>query len=191
MRSSHCMLRSDGLRVLAQRGFTLIELMVTISVLAILLGIAVPSFKDVLLGSTLTSHANNLIAAINLARGEALKRNVSVTLCASSDGSTCAGSGGWEQGWIIKCKTTDHLSCDASGPDWIVVQRQQAAAAGLKITEASASRVVTFDPNGVGATPVTLTVCRATPSAGSQERVISVTATGRSYVSKTANGVCS
>lgn len=191
MRSSQKLFRPGRRHAPMQLGFTLIELMVAIAVLAILLGIAVPSFKDALLGSTLTSQANNLVAAINLARTEAIKRNVRVTLCASSDGLACASSGGWEQGWIVKCQTTDHLSCDANGPDWIVVHRQQATSSGLKISESSDQRTVTFDPTGIGATAATFTVCRTTPNVGSQERVVSVTATGRAYVSKTATGSCS
>ena len=80
------------------RGFTLIELVVTLTVAAILLAIAVPSFYDATLGSKLASYANNFVASVSLARSEAIKRNAAVTLCASSDGASCA-SGGWEQGF--------------------------------------------------------------------------------------------
>lgn len=179
-----------GLQAFSQRGITLIELMVTIAVMAILLGIAVPSFNDALLGSKLGSHANNLVATINMARSEAIKRNVPVTLCASADGASCATSGGWEQGWVVRCRTSDNLTCNAGGANWIVLHRQQAASSGLKITETSSILTMTFAPTGVGATPVTLTVCRAAPSAGSQERVVRVSGTGRAHVSKTTAGVC-
>lgn len=172
-----------------QGGFTLIELMVTIAVLAILLGIAAPSFNDVSLSSKLSSHANNLIASINMARSEAIKRNVRVTLCASADGTDCATSGGWEQGWVVKYDASNN-SCNASSPDWKVIHRQQAASSGLKISETNSVRSLCFDPTGVGATAATLTLCRATPSVGSQERVVSVTATGRASVRKTTAGAC-
>ena len=46
--------------------------------------------------------ANDLLASVQLARSEAIKRNVAVTLCASADGTTCAGGGGWEQGWVVR-----------------------------------------------------------------------------------------
>jgi type IV fimbrial biogenesis protein FimT len=159
---------------LAQRGFTLIELMVTISVMAILLMIAVPSFNDATLGSKLGSYANNLVAGAHLARSEAIKRNAAVTLCVSSDGTDCA-TGDWEQGWIVRAT------------DGTVIQRQQALPAGLKITGSENSLV--FAPSGVGATLATFTVCRATPE-GAQKRVVEISATGRPGVKKTTAGTC-
>lgn len=159
------------------RGFTLIELMIAIAVLAILLAIAVPSFSEVILGGKLRSAANDLVASVYLARGEAIKRNAVVNLCASSNGTSCAGT--WEQGWIV-------LAADNT-----VIQHQQALSSGLKMTEAGGVVSIGFQPTGVGATPATLTVCRATPTAGSQERVISISATGRTSVTKTTTGSCS
>jgi type IV fimbrial biogenesis protein FimT len=161
------------------RGFTLIELMVTLAVMAILLMIAVPSFQDATLSSKLSSYANSLVSSAHLARGEAIKRNSPVTLCvATSDTSTDCGTGGWEQGWIVR--TTDGT----------VVQRQQALPAGLKITGGSDSLV--FQPSGVGATSADFTVCRATPTVGTQERVVSISATGRPSVKKpTTVSTCS
>lgn len=173
-----------------ERGFTLIEMMVALAVMAILLSIAVPSFNDALLGTRLGAQANNLAAGATTARSEAIKRNATVTMCVSTDGTTCADSGGWEQGWIVKCNTENNTTCNSAGTSTIVLQRQQAAASGLKITEASGLRTLTFTATGIGATAATLTVCRATPSVGSQERVVTVTATGRTYVSRTTTGSC-
>lgn len=164
-----------------QQGFTLIELMVTIAVMAILLSIAAPSFNNALLGNRLGTQANNLVASSLAARSEAIKRNAAVTVCASADGATCATTGGWEQGWIVAVGTT-------------VLQRQPAAPSGLKITALDVSdsviRTLTFQPTGVGATQARLTICRATPSAGGQERVVRISLTGRASVSKTSVGVC-
>lgn len=161
----------------SQRAFTLLELMITLTVMAILLGIAAPSFNNATLGSKLSTYGNNLVASAALARSEAIKRNSVITLCVSSDGSSC-GTGGWEQGWIISLGTT-------------VIQRQPAAASGLKITETGGKTSLSFQPTGVGATSATLTVCRATPSVGDQERVVTISVTGRATVSKTATGACS
>lgn len=159
----------------AARGFTLIELMVTIAVAAILISLAVPSFNDATLAGKLAANANDLVAGVTLGRSEAIKRNAVTSMCVSSDGSTC-GSGGWEQGWIIL----------AGG---VVVQKHAAAPTGFKVT--SAVTKIDFQPSGVGSTQATLTVCRASPSVGSQERVVQVDATGRAYVSKTTTGSCS
>lgn len=85
----------------AQRGFTLIELMLTITVLAVLLGLAVPSFVETVRNNRLIAQNNEFIGALNLARSEALKRSGSVSLCASADQATCSGVLDWTTGYIV------------------------------------------------------------------------------------------
>jgi type IV fimbrial biogenesis protein FimT len=75
-----------------QTGFTLIELMFTVVVLAVLLGIGVPNFRDFVRNSRMTAAANDLLADLNLARSEAVKRRVPVTLCKSTDGASCSAA---------------------------------------------------------------------------------------------------
>ncbi|HDX8370365.1 TPA: GspH/FimT family pseudopilin [Aeromonas dhakensis] len=79
-------------------GFSLIELMVTIALVSILLTLGVPSFSAIMRNMTLTSQANNFVAAINLARSEAIRRNTAVTLSASTSNLT---QNHWESGWQI------------------------------------------------------------------------------------------
>lgn len=66
------------------RGFTIIELMVVVSVAVVLTAVAVPSFKVIILGNKLTTTANDVIAAINAARSEAVKLNTNTQLCSDS-----------------------------------------------------------------------------------------------------------
>ncbi|MGE6161128.1 type IVa pilus pseudopilin TppE [Aeromonas salmonicida] len=79
-------------------GFSLIELMVTIAIVSILLTLGIPSLSAVLRNITLTTQANNFVAAINLARSEAIRRNTAVTLSASASNLT---QHHWESGWQI------------------------------------------------------------------------------------------
>jgi type IV fimbrial biogenesis protein FimT len=160
----------------AESGFTLIEMMVTVSVMAILLAIAVPSFQGVALSSKLTSLANDFVASAQLARSEAIKRNRPARLCASSDGATCTGD--WKDGWVVL------------RDDGVVVQAQKKLPAGFMMS--GDVTTISFSATGVGVVAAaTLTVCRKLPSVGSQERVVSISSTGRPSVKRTTAGSCS
>lgn len=151
--------------------------MVTILILVILVGFAVPTFRDAALSSRLTAQANDLLASAQIARSEAIKRNVNVTLCVSTDGVACAGNGGWEKGWIIR---TD---------DGNVLQRQEAFPAEFRVTEAGGLTELVFPPTVVGVGPASFTVCRASPL-GSQERVLNISVSGAGSIERTEDGEC-
>lgn len=159
---------------LVQRGFTLIELMVTIVVIGVLLGIVVPSFTDMTLTSKLRTQVMELQAGALLARSEAIKRNQPVRFCASNDGETCSGD--WVDGWVV-------LAQDDS-----IIQVGTAAANGFLIESEVAE--FEFSATGAGTTASSLRVCRFNPSVGARERVLTVGLTGRTNVETTEDGVC-
>jgi len=173
----------------SKAGFTLIELMIVITIIAVLVGLAVPSFRDATLGSKLSGYANNLVASIRLARGEAIKRNSWVAVCISANGTNCASSGSWEQGWIVFNDANKNGSVD-SGAGEKIISYQQALNSNFKVTEASSTKILTLKPMGVGTTNYTFNVCRSDP-VGKQERQVNVYITGRTSVTTTTNGVCS
>ncbi|MDT8410200.1 MAG: GspH/FimT family pseudopilin [Wenzhouxiangellaceae bacterium] len=82
-----------------QRAFTIMELMITIVVLAILTTLAVPAFRTFIQNNRLAAQANEMVATFQLARSEALKRGLTVRVCSSSDGTSCGGD--WKEGWIV------------------------------------------------------------------------------------------
>jgi type IV fimbrial biogenesis protein FimT len=83
-------------------GFTLIELMIVLSIAAILLVIGVPAFQNTVLGTQRAVGLNIMTTMISTARNEAITRNENIELCASSDSATCSGLASWEDGWIIR-----------------------------------------------------------------------------------------
>jgi len=90
----------DCASVLRGAGFTLVELMVTVSIVVILATLATPSFIALLTNNRISAQANDVLSSINLARSEAVTRGHGVSLCASSDGATCAGTD-LSAGWVI------------------------------------------------------------------------------------------
>ena len=108
-----------------QRGFTLIELMVTLTLLGVLLGIAIPSFRDFVATQRVKSAAFDLAAALLLARSEAVKRNSDVTVAPVSGTD-------WTTGWTVKAGATTLL--------------QKESVEDVSITTVTTS--VTFKSNG-------------------------------------------
>ena len=88
------------------------ELFITMSIVGILVAIAVPSFGTLFKSNRITTQGSDFQLALMLARSEALTRISKITICRSSNGTSCAGSGGWEQGWIIFTDDDDDAVVD-------------------------------------------------------------------------------
>lgn len=112
-------------------GFTLIELMVTITILAILTAVAIPSFNSTLINYRLTSISNSFVASAQLARSEAIKRNSRVTLCKSANGADCTTAGGWQQGWILFHDIDNNA---VKGPTEAIIHTEVALPANFSMT---------------------------------------------------------
>ncbi|MDB5814406.1 MAG: hypothetical protein JWN23_1523 [Rhodocyclales bacterium] len=81
-------------------GFTLIELMVTLAIIAILVALAAPAMNDLLQNNRIAATASAFGSAVNIARAEAVRRSTTVTLCASNDLTTPTCAGSWTDGWL-------------------------------------------------------------------------------------------
>lgn len=174
-------------------GFTLVELLVTVAISAVLLLVGVPKFSEVVRSLTLTTEANKFLAQIYLARSESIKRSGRAALCKSTDGGSCANGGGWEQGWIL------YDDVDNNGRrsmDEAIVFRGQALPSGYVLTgNQNVARYLSF--TDAGATRMTsgafqagtLTLCHL--SGGPTEaRQIIISAVGRPRIQKTTVNAC-
>lgn len=139
-------------------GFTVMEILVSLSVVAILAAIAAPSFQGFIneqrLGSTMSELANDL----NLARGEAIKRNARVLLCArNSAGTGCASAPDWQSGWVVCYDANADDQCDTTSSQDPNPIKRTALNAQLRLTSAAA--VIRFNPIGSsnGVSMLTLT----------------------------------
>ena len=152
------MKNSNPLVKCGSTGFTLIELMITLSILVILLTIAVPSFRQFVQAQRVKTTSFDLFSAINYARSEALKRNGDVTLSAAT--------GGWANGWSISAGTTTLRT--QAGPD-----------ASVAITASANSLTYGRDGRTNGTAATTLQLAPTPSVAWISPRCISIDLSGR------------
>lgn len=174
-------------------GMTFIELLITISIVAILLTVAVPSFISMLQSNRFAAFSNAYLTNLHLARSEAIKRNGRVALCKSADSATCTSDGYWSQGWLVFRDVNNNAQVDV-GED--ILRVHEALPINLVLLgNANVASYVSFANTGnarltSGAFQAgTLTLCQ--PSAtGGEARQIVINATGRPRVQKAIVATC-
>jgi len=96
------------------RGLTLLELMVTLAVFTIVTMLAFPGFKLYQQNSNRVTQINDMVATLNLARSEAVKRNLAISICASADQVTCSNINDWTGGWIVFVDDNENGAVDVT-----------------------------------------------------------------------------
>lgn len=171
-------------------GFTLVELMIALAVLAILMMIAAPSFEMVRNSSRLAAQANELVSAIQLARSEAVRRGQRVVMCRSENGNACAGAGGNWAGWLVFADANGNGSVDA-GEELLRVGDVRAP-----VTVAATDGSIVFRPDGFARegnllAAATIAVCVATTRPADNRRLVTIRSGSRVAVQTgNGNGAC-
>jgi type IV fimbrial biogenesis protein FimT len=132
------------------RGFSLIEVMVTVAILGVLATLAAPSFRTLLLKRSVQAAANSLVEDMRLARSEALKRSTRTVICHSSNGTSCTAlaAGGWRDGWIVFVDMNSNGAVDA-GDDLIKVQQVLPNIASVQSTNPNSDLALfKYEPTG-------------------------------------------
>lgn len=173
----------------AQTGFTLIEMMVTISIAGILAAVAVPSFQNIMTANRLVTQSNDLIADLALARSEAAKTGGRVTVCVSSDGLSCTGGTNWAAGRIVFTDSPTYGTVDGSGATADTILRKSAALSGSNTLASTGFTYVQFLGTGLSnltGTTNTFTLCHS----GFKSQVVRISVTGRAYLDTAASSTC-
>ena len=157
------------------KGFTLIELMLTLAVVAILLTMAVPSYRTFVQGNRVASQANTLLTALAYTRSEAVKRATVISICRSSDQNSCGGS--WADGWIVFSDVDQDGALDA-GTDTLL-QAGDGLSGGSTLTAGTGFVRYAASGAAMDTTQFTLTPadCR-----GDMQRRIEVTGSGQATI---------
>jgi len=175
--------------VQAQQGFTLLELVVTLAIAAVVIGVAAPSFSTMIQDNRLGSQSLDFVAALNLARSEAIKRRTQVTLCKSANGAACINAGNWGQGWIVFVESVAvNNARDVNEP---ILRVHDSLAGNNRLTgNGNFADTIAYQPSGdtVGLGNGTLALCDARKDDAKSPAIV-INSTGRprlTHVDQTA-----
>lgn len=117
-------------------GFTLVEVLVVMAIAAILLAVAMPNFQNIIANTRTSEAANALIGTFDLARTEAVRRGLNVTVCRSTNAEvalpTCAGVGDWADGWFVFVDNSGVQGVRDAGDNEILYRQQGWSAADAR-----------------------------------------------------------
>ena len=134
----------------AQIGFTLYELMVTLLIVGVVLTLGMPNLTAFTQNSRITTTANDLHAAFQVARSEAARSKATITICASNNSMDAAADcqGNWEDGFIIFLDLNGDIA--RAGADESVLRAHPAVAKGVNLVIANNSTYFSFASTGLG-----------------------------------------
>lgn len=168
-----------------ERGFTLVELIITVVIIGIVLTVGVPSFASLVRSNAATSSANEFVAALNTARSEATLRNGGVALCASDDPQSatpsCSGdSGGWANGWVAWADEDDDGTLDGGE----VLRVWEGLSKDIGLTESNGNAQITFGSRGGASATMNFTLEPTSDCSAEASRTINVSLVGRVEVKR-------
>lgn len=168
-------------------GFTLIELMVAILLLVITMTVAIPSMQSTIQNNRVVALTNDLVSSLNLARSEAIKRGVSVSVCPAANASFNSCGNDWNNGWLIFVNP-DENNVFANNADEPLLRVHQVQGQGVGVTSSPAVTTATYNNAGFAAAGTgnlnfSLTASGCT---GNHSRNVNISLTGRITTTATA-----
>ena len=128
-------------------GFTLVEMLITVALVAILLTIGIPSFRYVTNSNRIAAEINGLLGDMQFARSEAVKEGQPVTVCVSAGGTACDGVNvnTWQNGWIVFSDANANAAVDAGD---VILRVQKPFSSTDTFVATNAVGAVTFNREG-------------------------------------------
>jgi type IV fimbrial biogenesis protein FimT len=168
-----------------QRGFTAIELMAVVVIVAILAALAAPSMRDMLMRNRISVLSADIARDLTTARSTAIQRGVRVAMCASASPYTSCNGTAWANGWIMFTDlNSDGTYTSANDGALLRVHEALPADFSVTVTPTTGNLVITFRPSGPADVARTFRTC----ASGFIGRDTTVTTTGRvSTVAMSAN----
>ncbi len=164
-------------------GFTLIELLAVLAIVAIITAVAIPSLQSFFTKNYTTSQLNTLVADLNLARIEAIKRNNEVVICESNNGIHCSNTKQWMTGWIIFNNTNSKNRKRDENENIIRIQIPLKGSNDLKYRGlGNSTTYIRFYPTGAVSNNGTFTLCSENSN---YNRAVIIARTGRVRLSNT------
>lgn len=136
-----------------QKGFSLIELVLTLIIISVMLTLAAPAFTNIYEDNAQAANANKFIASLTLARSEAVSKNINVVMCRlNGSNNGCATTGFWEDGWVVWADIDGDgvLESTNQNGDVEVINSEDALETGYTIRALNNqfSNTITFSPIG-------------------------------------------
>ena len=170
---------------LSQHGFTMVELMVTLSVAGTLATLAVPTYQKFMQNTRLSDDANSMVATLSFARKVAMTEQVRVVACPSADQVSCDDTQSWGDGWImfVDCNENGHFDADREACANATNERMldEGYAADGTTLEVTGNETLRFEPYGHVLASRTFTLCG---EYAEEARQVSVNLVGRSRATR-------